>query len=381
MKSIQVINISCEESIRNEAFVNAVERVTKNAQFILGPEVKSFEATMQAYLQVPHAIGVANGTDALVLAMDALGIGPGDEVITTPFTFFASAETISRLGAKPVFVDVLEDTYNMDPAKIEAAITSRTKAIMVVHIFGNPVDCAEIQVIADKHDLFIVEDACQAIGASYDGRMIGSIGDVACFSFFPTKNLGGFGDGGLITTKNDDIAEKLRMLRFHGQKVKYQNEILGYNSRLDEMQAAILNVKFPFLQGWNDRRRELALRYNEAFDGIDGLDIPVETARGHSVVHVYSLMADHRDELSAYLEHMGIGTAVYYAIPLHLQKALSYLNHQVADYPIAEKLCSRALALPMYPELSTADQDSVISAVRSFYENRRKSSKEGCLNV
>lgn len=370
MQSIPVINLSCENSINPIEFENAFKSVLSGANFILGPEVKRFESSMQTYLGVKHAIGVANGTDALVLALDALGIGNGDEVITTPFTFFASAETICRVGATPVFVDVIEGTYNMDPQLIEKSITANTKAIMVVHIFGNPVDFEPILEIAKKHNLLIVEDACQAIGASYKDQMIGSIGDISCFSFFPTKNLGGFGDGGMITTNSDSYAEKLKMLRFHGQKVKYQNEMLGYNSRLDEVQAAILNVKFPYLEAWNNRRRTLAMNYNEAFKDIVQISIPKETENGKSVFHLYSLMAEDREGLSKYLSEVGVGTGVYYAIPLHLQNALSYLGYENGTFPVCERLCSRALALPMFPELTDEDQLIVIDAVKAYYRNK-----------
>lgn len=363
MNHIPVINISCDKEIHLHDFKRAISKVIENGNYILGPEVKSFEVSMQDYLGVAHAIGVANGTDALVLALEALGIGHGDEVITTPFTFFATAETICRVGAKPVFVDVLEDTYNMDPSKIESAITDKTKAIMPVHIFGNPVDMAAITDIAKKHHLYVIEDACQAIGASYNEKRIGSIADISCFSFFPTKNLGAFGDGGLITTHDSALAEKIRMLRFHGQKVKYQNEILGYNTRLDEIQAAILNVKLPYLDQWNDRRRALAKRYDEAFSNVEVLNVPKETESAHAVYHIYSLMVDGRDTLGKHLEEQGISTAVYYAIPLHLQHALAFLGHKPGDFPVSEKLAQRALALPMFPELSDEDQERVIQVV------------------
>ncbi len=364
---IPVISIDKQTLEIKHLIQSEIISVLDSNQFILGGQVRKFEGAIAEYLKVSHAIGVANGTDALVLSLDALGIGPGDEVITTPFTFFASAEAICRVGATPVFVDVLEDTYNIDPFQIEAAITSKTKALLVVHIFGNPVACEDLVAIARKHNLYIVEDACQAIGASYEGHMIGSIGDIACFSFFPTKNLGAFGDGGMITTNNEQLAERIRMLRFHGQRVKYQNEILGYNSRLDEIQAAILNVKFQYLESWNARRCALADRYNQAFRNVPGLCIPVETEHAHSVYHLYSLMVDERDRLAHFLSEKGVGSSIYYAIPLHLQKALQFLGYKSGDFPASERLSARALALPMYPELSDQEQDEVIKAVLSFY--------------
>lgn len=368
MNKISVINIKCDKDIQPYVFEKSISKVLEEGNFILGNEVKAFEKTIQDYLNVKHAIGVANGTDALVIAMDALGIGPGDEVITTPYTFFASAETICRVGAKPVFVDVLEDTYNIDPKLIEVAITEKTKAILPVHIFGNPVDCKSLKAIAKKYNLYIIEDACQAIGATYEGEMIGGLGDVACFSFFPTKNLGAFGDGGMITTNSDALADRIRMLRFHGQKVKYKNELLGYNSRLDEIQAAVLNVKLPYLNQWNGRRRELAERYDNAFADISEVSIPVQTINGKSVYHIYSLMADSRDKLAEALQERGIGTGIYYSIPLHLQEALVGLGHRPGDFPVSEKLSQRALALPMYPALSNEEQALVIDTVLDFYK-------------
>ncbi len=368
MKHIPVINISCKETISQSQFEAALSKVLNKENYILGEEVKRVEKDIANYLNVEHAIGVANGTDALVLALDALGIGPEDEVITTPFTFFASAETICRVGAKPVFADVKADTYNIDPEAVRAVITPKTKAIMNVHIFGNPVDVDSIAQIAKEYGLYVIEDACQAIGASYDGTMIGGAGHIGCFSFFPTKNLGGFGDGGLITTDDTELAEKIRMLRFHGQKVKYQNEIIGYNSRLDELQAAILNVKLPYLEKWNNRRREIAARYNAAFKEIKEIQTPKETLKGKSVYHIYSLMVENRNDLTAYLDDLEISTAVYYAIPLHLQKALLYLGYQKGDFPVTERLAERALALPMYPSLSNEDQDRVIEAIIAFYK-------------
>lgn len=367
MITIPVIKIINFKEISTEKYSDVILEIITSGNYILGPQVKRFETEIAVQLGVKHAIGVANGTDALVIALDALGIGPGDEVITTPYTFFATAESICRVGAKPVFVDVLADTYNMDPSLVEAAITDKTKAIMPVHIFGNPVDFEPLKSIADKHNLFIVEDACQAIGAKYKGEMIGAIGDIACFSFFPTKNLGGFGDGGLMTTNNSELAERINMLRFHGQKVKYKNELLGYNSRLDEIQAAILNVKRPYLKSWNDRRRAVANRYNQAFKGISQISIPAETPDSEHVYHLYCIMAENRDGLAKHLEKIGIGTGVYYAIPLHLQQALSGLGHQIGDFPVSEMLSSKALALPMFPEITDKEVEMVIESVKSYY--------------
>lgn len=364
---IPLINIDSKH-IDKSAYTQALTEVIENGNYILGPQVKRFEAEIADQLGVKHAIGVANGTDALVIALDALGIGPGDEVITTAYTFFATAESILRVGAKPVFIDVLADTYNMDPSLIESAITDKTKAIMPVHIFGNSVDFSGLKAVADKHGLYIIEDACQAIGATYQGQMIGAIGDIACFSFFPTKNLGGFGDGGLMTTNSAELAERIQMLRFHGQKVKYKNEILGYNSRLDEIQAAVLNIKRPYLKTWNDRRRAVAKMYNHAFESLAEVKIPAETPESEHVYHLYCIMAEQRDALAKHLEGLGIGTGVYYAIPLHLQPALLSLGYQAGDLPVSEMLSQKALALPMFPDITDEEVHAVISAVKAFYQ-------------
>lgn len=366
MIKIPLISINNSE-IPQSAYLDAIRDVIASGNYILGPQVKLFESEIAEQLGVKHAIGVANGTDALVIALDALGIGHGDEVITTAYTFFATAESILRVGAKPVFVDVREDTYNLDPSLIEAAITDKTKAIMPVHIFGNSVDFNGLKAIADRHKLFIIEDACQAIGATYQGQMIGALGDVACFSFFPTKNLGGFGDGGLMTTNRTEIAERIQMLRFHGQKVKYKNELLGYNSRLDEIQAAVLNIKRPHLKTWNNRRRTVAQMYNHAFESLAKVIIPTETHESEHVYHLYCIMAEKRDELAKYLESFGIGTGVYYAIPLHLQLALTSLGYKVGDLPVSEMLSQKALALPMFPDITNEEVNAVINAVKGFY--------------
>ncbi len=343
----------------------AVSQVLASGQYVMGANVKRFEEEAAKYIRVKHAIAVANGTDALFLIFRALGIGPGDEVITTPFTFFASAETVSLCGGKPVFVDLRPDTMNLDEDQVEAAITPRTKAILPVHIFGQPCAMDKLQQIAEKHQLFLLEDACQAIGSSYNGKMAGTLGKAAAFSFFPTKNLGCYGDGGMITTNDDKLAEDLRLLRLHGSKQKYLHEVVGQNSRLDEIQAAILRIKLRHLDSWNGRRRELAVRYNQAFAGLP-LALPVEVTGTH-VYHLYNLRSPKRDEISSYLKDKGIATGHYYPLPLHLQEVYRDLGYQEGSLPVAENACKTAFALPLYPEMTLQAQDYVIQSVREFF--------------
>jgi len=348
-----------------EEILPAVNQVLASGQYVMGRNVKSFEEEAARYLKVKHAIAVANGTDALFLIFRALGIGPGDEVITTPFTFFASAETVSLCGGKPVFVDLRPDTMNIDEDQVEAAITSRTKAILPVHIFGQPCAMDKLQQIADRHQLILLEDACQAIGSSYQGKMAGTLAQAAAFSFFPTKNLGCYGDGGMITTDDDKLADDLRLLRLHGSKQKYLHSVVGQNSRLDEIQAAILRIKLRHLDNWNQRRRELAARYNQAFAGLP-LTLPVDVTGNH-VYHLYNLRSTQRDEICLYLKNKGIATGHYYPVPLHLQEVYRDLGYQEGSMPVAEKTCKTAFALPLYPEMTRRTQDYVIKSVREFF--------------
>ncbi|MFC6618747.1 DegT/DnrJ/EryC1/StrS family aminotransferase [Deinococcus radiophilus] len=319
---------------------------------------------MAEYLGVKHAIGVNSGTDALVIALRALDIGPGDEVITTPFTFFATAESISMVGAKPVFVDIDLNTLNMDVGGIEAAITGRTKAIMPVHLYGRPVDMGRVMALAEQHGLKVVEDCAQSFGARWQGQQTGTVGHMGAYSFFPSKNLGAYGDGGLIATDDDALADTARMLRVHGSRKKYHNETVGYNSRLDTMQAAILRVKLPHMDRANAHRRAVAERYNAAFADMSGLVTP-EAVEGHSF-HQYTLrvLDGRRDELQAALAEQGIGTMIYYPIP---QDQLPIYKGQYPNYPHSEQAAQQALSLPMGHKLSEADQAEVIRAVREFF--------------
>ncbi len=337
----------------------------------MGPEVKNFEDEVAKYCNVKHAIGLANGTDALLLTLDALGISHGDEVITTPFTFFATAEVISQVGATPIFVDIDPDTYNINVKNIEKAITPKTKAILPVHIFGQPVDMDEIMEIANKHSLYVIEDSAQAMGSVYKGKKIGSIGTAGTFSFFPTKNLGGYGDGGMVITNDDELARKLRILRVHGSNPKYYHSMIGYNSRLDTLQAAMLSIKLPYLDHWNQARREKAKIYDEALVGLP-LRTPYIKEDRETIYHLYIIHTDYRDELMKYLSEKGISSGVYYPVPLHRQNVYLNLGYELGTLINAENSSSGTMALPLYPELTIEDQRYIISTIKDFFSNVKK---------
>ncbi len=327
----------------------AVQRVLRSGQFILGPEVEAFEREAAAYLGVKHAVGVNSGTDALVIGLRALGIGPGAEVLTTPFSFFATAESIGNVGATPVFVDIDPQTFNLDPDLIEAAITPRTKAIMPVHLYGRPSDMDAIMAIAERHRLKVVEDCAQSFGARHRGRQTGTIGDVGAFSFFPTKNLGGFGDGGLLVTDDDEVAGLARMLRAHGSRRKYENEMLGYNSRLDSLQAALLRVKLPHVDAWNADRRRVAMAYDHLLRDAANIVTPA-VVEGH-VFHQYTIRltrAD-RDEVAKRLHDHGIGTMVYYPVPQ--DRLPVYRDRPPATRPVSARVAGQVLSLPIWPKI------------------------------
>lgn len=391
--NIPLIDLKAQYDSLAEKLDKAALGVLSSANYIMGKTVTDFEKDFANFIGVKHAISVGNGTDALVLALKSMGIGEGDEVITTPFTFFATAETISAVGATPVFVDVDKETFNIDVAKIEEKITSKTKAIMPVHIFGQSADMDEINEIAKKHNLYVIEDACQAVGGKYKGRKIGTLGDVACFSFFPTKNLGCAGDGGMIVTNNDEIAIIARALRTHGsgengQKaynllnnieeeiktaegandtvynpLKYYNYLIGFNTRLDAIQAAILSVKLKEIDNWNAKRREIVELYNEALQNSD-LVTPVAKDYNEHVYHMYILQSENREEVLAKLKEAGIATGVYYPVPLHLQKVYKDLGYKEGDMPVSEYLSHRTFAIPVYPELTKEQIDYIISKIR-----------------
>jgi dTDP-4-amino-4,6-dideoxygalactose transaminase len=344
----------------------AIDRVLTSQHFIMGPEVEACEREVALYSSCRHGIGVSSGTDALLVALMALDIGAGDEVITTPYSFFATAGVIARLGAKPVFVDIRPDSYNIDPERIEAAITPRTKAIMPVHLYGQCADMDPILAIAARHGLPVIEDAAQAIGAEDKGRRAGSMGTIGCFSFFPSKNLGAFGDGGMVVTNDDALAEKLRVLRVHGSKPKYFHKIVGGNFRLDALQAAVVRVKLGHLDAWTAARQRNAALYDVklAESGVTakGLALPA-VCRNRHIFNQYVLRTERRDELQARLKERGIGTEIYYPQPLHLQECFAGLGYGIGDMPQAEAAAKQTLALPIYPELTVAQIDEVVGAV------------------
>lgn len=359
-------------SIRAEV-LTATERVLESQQLILGPDVARLEEEIGELVGCRYAIGCASGSDALLLALAVLGVGSGDEVITSPFTFVATAGSIARLGARPVFVDSDAETYNISPESVEAAITPRTKAIMPVHLFGLPAAMEEITRIAERHGLAVVEDAAQAIGATYQGRPIGSIGQIGCFSFFPSKNLGGAGDGGMVTTNDSTLAERLRTLRVHGNRIKYCSETLGVNSRLDSLQAAILRVKLRHLEDWTSARREHATLYRKlvAQAGLEELVcLPVEPSQSRCVYNQFVIRTSERDALRAHLTRSGIPTEIYYPLPLHLQPAFAYLGQSHGDFPNAESASREVLALPVFPEMTEIQQRTVVSAISDFFGGR-----------
>ena len=360
---IPLLDLSAEIEALWDDLNSAVQGVLRSGRFIMGPNVKAFEQEMASYLGVQHAIGVNSGTDALVIALRAMGVGPGDEVITTPFTFIATADAVSRTGAKPVFVDIDPRTYNLDPGLIETKITPHTRAVLPVHLFGQAADMDAILGLAGKHGIKVLEDAAQALGGEYKGKKVGTLGDAAAFSFFPSKNLGAFGDAGLIATSDDGIAEAARMLRVHGARRKYYNEVIGYNSRLDELQAAILRVKLPHLDEWNEGRRRAAERYGELLRGVAGVVSPSGTPEVKHVYHQYTVrIADgRRDEVQKRLADAGMGTMVYYPVPVH---RLPVYAEPGCDLPAAEAASREALSLPIWPEISREAQERVAACLR-----------------
>ena len=349
----------------------AVARVLQSQRFILGPEVELLEREIASFCATRHGVGVASGTDALILALAASSVGPGDSVVTSPFSFFATASSIARLGARPVFADINPATFNLDPVSVSMHAPKNTRALMPVHLFGQ---CADVETLrqaagaAGAKDVRVVEDAAQAIGATRHDRPAGSLGDAGCLSFYPTKNLGGAGDGGMVVTDNEDTARAVRRLRAHGDAGRYDHRELGMNSRLDSLQAAVLMVKMGHLAQWNDARRARAAVYEELLADAGGdLRLPVTEAGNLHTFHQYVIRSSRRDALARHLTERGIGNAVYYPIPLHLQKCFSSHGHHAGDFPIAETACREVLALPLYPELTDAEQDQVADAIRVFF--------------
>lgn len=345
-----------------DEILSVLNEIFESSQYILGKKALELEKRISNYHGVCEAIGVASGTDALYLSLLSLGIGKGDEVITTPFTFFATAEAIIYAGAKPVFVDIDPDTFNIDASQIRHEINEKTRAILPVHIFGHPADMNEIMEIAKKHNLKVIEDCAQSFGASINGKKVGSFGDAGCFSFYPSKNLGAYGDGGMITIDNPEIAQKVRMLRNHGSKGSYRHEIIGYNSRLDEIQAGVLLVKFKKIDEYNIKRRQKAMLYNSLLSDV--VSCPVEKGDIAHVYHQYTILSEKRDTIQSYLKEKGIPSVIYYPVPLHLQEALRYLGYKENDFPVTERISSQVLSLPIYPELDERDIISTSEAIR-----------------
>lgn len=366
---IPMLDLSEQYSTIKNEVLTKLDEVMSSSQFILGGNVRQVEEEISKRSNAKHGIGVGNGSDAIHIALQAAGVGEGDEVITTSFTFFATAGAIARANAKPVFVDIDPVTFNIDPAKIEAVITDKTKAIIPVHLYGQMADMDPIMEIAKKHNLHVVEDAAQAIGATYKGKQVGEMSSAATYSFFPTKNLGAYGDGGMLVSNHDDIAEQSRVIRVHGSKPKYHHHVLGYNSRLDEMQAAVLTVKLPHLATWGENRRKHAAYYSEKLNASVGDKVvtPVEVEGNYHVFHQYTLRVERRDELQAFLKEEGIATMIYYPIPLHQQPVFENLGYKTGDLPETEKAALEALSLPMFPELKQEQQDYVIQKIIEFY--------------
>ena len=361
-------------TIRGEV-ERVVREVIESQYFILGPEVAGLEAEVARYCGAAHGVGCASGSDALLLPLMARGIGPGDEVITSPYTFFATGGAIWRTGAKPVFVDVEPDTFNIDPAKIEAAVTPKTKAVIPVHLYGQAADMDAVNDVARAHNLFVLEDAAQAIGAGYKGRQAGTLGDASAFSFYPSKNLGGFGDGGMVTTDDPALAKALGRLRVHGMEPKYHHHEVGFNSRLDALQAAVLRVKLRHLDAWTEGRRQAAQRYRDLFDEAgtgDLVALPIERSECHHVYNqfVVRVPAAARDALREHLASKRVGTEVYYPIPLHLQTCFAPLGYRPGDFPVAEAAARETLALPMYPELTGDAQRHVVETLAAYLPAR-----------
>ena len=357
---IPIVDLTAQYLTLQSQLDAALRQVLASGQFILGPNVTAFENEAAAYLGTAHAVGLNSGTDALVLALRALDIGPGDEVITTPFSFAATSEAIVANGARPVFADIDPTTFNLDPASVSAAVTSRTQAIVPVHLYGLPAPMDAIARIASRHGLAVVEDCAQAFGATTGNRRVGAIGDIGCFSFFPSKNLGACGDAGLIATRSEQLARRVRSLRAHGSSTKYHHDEVGANSRLDELQAAVLRVKLPHVERWNEQRAAVAGRYREGLTGRADVTLPLEVPGSHHVYHQFTIRISDRDRVRERLQAAFIQTMVYYPLPLHLQPLHRDLGHSAGAFPEAEAAAREVLSLPMFPELSAADQDTVV---------------------
>ncbi len=362
--AVPLLDLSRQYAVTKKEMDAAVLRVLEHGKFILGPEVKELEEKIAQLCHVKYGCGVASGTDALLLALRACGVGPGDEVITTDFSFFASAGVVSRLGATPVFVDIEPDTYNMDPMLIKKAITPKTKVIMPVHLFGQVADMDPIMAIAKKHNLKVVEDAAQAIGAEYKGKPAGSMGDYGCFSFYPSKNLGAGGDGGMIVTNDAANYDLIDILRVHGAKPKYYHKLVGYNSRLATIQAAILLAKLPYLRRWSEKRIEHAKIYDKAFAGLSGIVTPkVKEYSSFHIFNQYTIAVKNREEVMRKLKEASIGFDIYYPVPFHVQECFGSLGYKPNEFPVSRKAADEVLSIPIFPELTDREMQEVIAVV------------------
>ena len=372
--NVPLLDLTRQYAPLAEPLMAAIREVVEPQRFILGPVVDRFEAEVEAFLPVAHAVGCASGTDAILLALRALDVKPGDEVVTSPFTFFATAGAIHNVGARPVFADILPGSFNLDPAAAEAALTERTRAVMPVHLFGQMADMTAFRALADRAGVPLIEDAAQSIGARQrtpagDWITTGTLGDACAFSFFPTKNLGAFGDAGMIATPHAATAERLKKLRVHGGRQMYHHEEVGYNSRLDALQAAVLSVKLPHLPAWSGARRRNARFYDDALAGLDGLAIPPVDDGNESIFNQYTVRVagGKRDALGAFLRERGVGTGVYYPVPLHLQDCFAHLGYREGDFPESERACREVLSLPIFPELTDAELVHVAESIRAFF--------------
>ncbi|MCB8751192.1 DegT/DnrJ/EryC1/StrS family aminotransferase [Planktothrix agardhii] len=372
MNTVPPLDLSLQYKTIQDEVSACVQAVLASGRYIGGSTVEAFEQDFGEYIGAQETIACNSGTDALFLALRALNIGPGDEVITTPFTFIATAEMISAVGATPVFVDIDATTFNLDIAQIPNAVTEKTKAIIPVHLFGQPVDMTRLMAVAKSHHLAVIEDCAQATGATWQGQKVGSIGDIGCFSFFPTKNLGACGDGGAVTTQDPAMAKAMRIIKEHGQSTRYSSDTIGINSRLDALQAAILRIKLRYLDTWNQQRHTLAQRYHQLLYPLSEIITPQEIPSGESVWNQYTIRVQgplnseikSRDYLRNYLQEQGIGSMIYYPIPLHQQPVYQYLGYQANQFPIVERVCQEVLSLPLFPELSPEQQDQVITAIK-----------------
>lgn len=375
---VPLLDLAAHHAPLHKEIMAVLEQVVRSQAFILGPEVAKLEERVASYCQAKAAVGVSSGTDALLISLMALGVGSGDEVVTTPYSFFATAGAVVRLGAKPVFVDIEPRSFNIHPDKIERAVTAKTKALIPVHLYGQSADMAPIMDLAGRRKLAVIEDAAQAIGTEYrDGRRAGSIGTVGCLSFFPSKNLGCLGDAGMVVTNDADLAERIRVLRVHGSKPKYYHKLIGGNFRIDTIQAAVLNVKLNYLDGWTKRRQENARRYETLFRQTDLLErgavkLPeaVYQTSGKPHYHIYNqfvLRVERRDDLIAHLKQKGVGAEIYYPVPFHMQECFRYLGYKEGDFPESERAAKETIAIPIYPELTAEQQAEVVEAIGSFY--------------